>query len=78
MPIITVEGPEIEDLGKRRKLVRALTDAALEVFDVPARSIVVILKPNRNDHVACAGELICDRLEREGEQDGAGSPRGIT
>jgi 4-oxalocrotonate tautomerase family enzyme len=67
MPIITVEGPEIEDMTEKRRLVKALTDAALEVFEVPARSIVVILKPNRNDNVACAGELICDRLERTGE-----------
>ena len=67
MPIITVEGPEIEDIEEKRKLVRSLTDAALEVFDVPARSIVVILKPNRQDNVACAGELICDRIERIGE-----------
>jgi len=66
MPIITVEGPAIDDMGDKRKLVKGLTDAALQVFDLPPSSIVVILKPNSNDNVACAGELISDRVKRTG------------
>lgn len=66
MPIITVEGPNIDDIDDKRKLVKQLTNAALAVFDVPDSSVVVLLKQNLNENVACAGELICDRLEREG------------
>ena len=66
VPIITVEGPPVDDIEEKRKLVRELTDAALGVFEVPPSSIVVLLKPNSSDNVACAGELISDRLERTG------------
>ncbi len=65
MPQITVEGPEITDLEKRRSLVRALTDAAAKAYGLSRRAITVLLKVNRPDHVAIGGELLSDRQASE-------------
>jgi 4-oxalocrotonate tautomerase len=61
MPIITIEGPHIEDLDKRRSFVRALTDAAVDAFDLPASTMIVLLHEVPQDRVASGGELISDR-----------------
>lgn len=65
MPIITVEGPEIKDMGKRRALAKALTAAAVEAYGLPPQAMVVILHENPPECVASGGELICDRGPRE-------------
>lgn len=61
MPIITVEGPKIAELDKKRKLAQDFTAAALEAFGLPKETIVVILHENDLECVASGGELICDR-----------------
>lgn len=60
MPVITVEGPRIADLDKKRKLARDLTAAASQAFDLPKEAMVVILHETSPDCVASGGELICD------------------
>ena len=59
MPVITIEGPKIADLAKKRKLVRDLTDAASKAFALP-KEIIVILHETSPECVATGGELICD------------------
>ena len=61
MPIITVDGPPVTDVGKKRELVRALTDAVERAFGLPRDAYVVLLKENRPENVAVGGELISDR-----------------
>jgi 4-oxalocrotonate tautomerase family enzyme len=61
MPVITIEGPKIADLVKKRKLARALTAAASKAFALPKESIVIILHETSPECVATGGELICDR-----------------
>ena len=61
MPTIIVEGPKIADLDRKRKLVQAFTQAAVEGFDLPKETIVVILHETNPECVASGGELICDR-----------------
>lgn len=61
MPVITIEGPPVNDLNKRRELVAGLTRVATEVYGMPAEKIVVLLRENAPDQVAVGGELIADK-----------------
>ncbi|HEY5528107.1 MAG TPA: tautomerase family protein [Thermoleophilia bacterium] len=61
MPVITIEGPRIADLAKKRKLARVLTEAASEAFALPKETIVIILHETNPECVASGGELLCDR-----------------
>ena len=61
MPVITIDGPEIADLNRKRTLVREMTEAAERAFGLPKASIVVLLRENRPDNVGVGGELVADR-----------------
>ena len=60
MPIITIEGPEIQDLDTRRALVRELTDAAARAYDLPREKMIVLIRESTPDQVAVGGELLAD------------------
>ena len=59
MPTITVEGPPIRDVDRKRELARRLTDVAVEVYGIP--HITVLIKENPPENVAANGVLICDK-----------------
>lgn len=59
MPVITVEGPAIREVDKKRALVKGLTDVAVEVYGM--EHIVVLIKENAPDNVGVSGTLISDR-----------------
>jgi 4-oxalocrotonate tautomerase family enzyme len=61
MPVITVEGPRIADLVKKRKLARDFTEAASKAFGLPKETIIVILHETSPECVASGGELLSDR-----------------
>jgi len=61
MPIITIEGPPIADLDKRRTLTAELTRSAAEAYNLPPEKIIILIRENRSDQVAVGGELISDR-----------------
>ncbi|MBU2528032.1 tautomerase family protein [bacterium] len=61
MPQITVEGPQIKDLEKKRKFVAVLTDAANQAYGLPKEVIVVVIKENSPENVAVGGQLLIDR-----------------
>jgi 4-oxalocrotonate tautomerase family enzyme len=61
MPVITVEGPKIPDLTKKRELVQKFAEAAAAAFGLDKKTIIVILHETSPDCVATGGELICDR-----------------
>lgn len=61
MPVITIEGPKIADLDKKRKLAQEVTDAASKAFALPNETIIIILHETSPECVASGGELICDR-----------------
>lgn len=64
MPNITIEGPAIKELDKKRELAKTVTDAAVKAFGLPKQAIVVLLKENSPENVSVGGELIIDRLRR--------------
>jgi len=61
VPNISVEGPSIRDIDKKRVLVKEITEAAVKAYGLPAEVIVVTLKENAPENVAVGGQLICDR-----------------
>lgn len=61
MPVITVNGPKIDDLDTKRMLAKELTRAAHKAYGLPEAKIVVYIKENIPDNVAVGGELIIDR-----------------
>ncbi|MDW7710640.1 MAG: 4-oxalocrotonate tautomerase DmpI [Deferrisomatales bacterium] len=61
MPTLTIEGPPIPDLGRKRALVKAATAAAVEAYGLPAEIIVVVIKENAPENVGVGGHLIADR-----------------
>ena len=61
MPTITVEGPKVTDLDKKRAFVSVATEAASKLYDVPRQAIIVLSKENSPDNVALGGQLIVDR-----------------
>lgn len=61
MPIITAEGPPINDLDQKRDFARKLTEAAAEAYNLPAETIIILFKTNTPENVSVGGQLLVDR-----------------
>ena len=61
MPTVTVDGPRIKDIDKKRVLVKEVTDAVSKAHGLPRELIVVVLKENDPENVSVGGQLIIDR-----------------
>jgi 4-oxalocrotonate tautomerase family enzyme len=64
MPYITFDGPEIDDIARKRELVRKVTAVAAEVYGLPPQAMIVTIRENRPENVAIGGELLSDRANR--------------
>lgn len=62
MPTITVEGPPIKEIERKRQLVKKLTAAAIEIYNI--EHIVVLIRENAPENVGVNGELIADRRKK--------------
>jgi 4-oxalocrotonate tautomerase len=69
MPNISIEGPPIKDLDVKRKLVKGLTEVAVEAYGLPAQKIRVVIKENLLENVARGGELLLDIKKAEAEAE---------
>jgi len=65
MPIISVVIAEGRSVEKKRKLIRALTDAAVASFDVRPEQVRVMLNELPLDHYAVAGVTFGEKAESE-------------
>lgn len=65
MPNITIEGPPIQDLDVKRRLVKGLTEVAVEAYGLSAEKIRVVIKENLPENVARGGELLLDIKKAE-------------
>jgi len=61
MPTISVEGPFIRDIDKKRIFVQELTDAATKAYGLPRQAMIVLIKENPPENVGVGGKLIVDR-----------------
>ena len=64
MPLIIVEGPQIKEIEKKRRLVKELTDVAARIYGI--KHITVIIHENRKENVGANGELIADKYKEAG------------
>ena len=65
MPDISIEGPIIKDIDKKKILVREMTDAAVKAYGLPRETIVVLIKENPPENVGVGGQLLIDRRRAE-------------
>lgn len=65
MPIITLEGPCVKELDKKRRLVEKITDAAAEFYGFAKDDIIVLIRENVPENVGLGGELIVDRQKKK-------------
>ena len=61
MPNITLDGPKISDIEKKRVLVKVITEAASQAYGLPRETMVVVIKENQPENVSVGGILIADR-----------------
>ena len=61
MPSISIEGPVIRDVDTKRTLVQELTSVAAKVYNLPEKTIIVLIKENPPENVGVGGTLIADR-----------------
>lgn len=61
MPNVAIEGPKIENLEIKRRLVKQITDALEKAYKLPRQVFTVVIKENRPENVAAGGTLIIDR-----------------
>ena len=69
MPQVVIQGPPVDDLDRKRELVRGLTEAAAKYYDFPKTRISVLIKENMPENVGVGGELIIDRDRKKREQE---------
>jgi len=62
MPTIFVEGPPLKKIEIKRKLIRGLTDIAVEVYGIG--HITVIIKENPPENVGSNGQLLFDKKNK--------------
>ncbi len=63
MPNITFEGPRLEDLTKKRELIKTVTDAAVKAYGLSKEAMVIVIKENNPENVGIGGELLVDRAK---------------
>ena len=58
MPIISVEGPKVTDVEKKRRFAQDLSRAAARYYDMPIEKIILLVKENEPENVTVGGQLI--------------------
>ena len=60
MPTVVVDGPPIS-VEQKRELVKKLTKAAVEVYQI--EHITVLIRENPPENVGVSGQLLADRIK---------------
>jgi len=64
MPYITIAGPPIEEISKKRELVKSVTDVAAKVYGMPKQAIIVVIQENDPENVSSGvNSSLTDRRE---------------
>ncbi len=61
MPVITIDGPRVTDIGKKREFVKIVTSAASNLYGLPEQAIVVMIQEHSSENVGVGGQLLIDR-----------------
>ena len=65
MPSVEINGPKIEDIETKRKLVKDITDALEEAYKLRREAYTVVIKENPPENVGSGGILIIDKHRSE-------------
>jgi len=63
MPVITVDLGILENREKKGELVKALTEAASSVTQIPADKFIVLINELERDNIGVGGRLLSDILK---------------
>jgi len=63
MPVITVDMGIMESKEKKGELVKALTEAASSVTQIPADKFIVLINELERDNIGVGGRLLSDLLK---------------
>jgi 4-oxalocrotonate tautomerase len=64
MPVITIEAAKLDDIEKKRQLVKRITDVASEVYGIPKDKFIILIKENPLENIGSGGELIADTRKK--------------
>jgi len=62
MPVIQVNAMKQPDIDKKRKLVRKLTDAIVDIYGVPQEAVTIIIREDELENVGIGGMLALDKF----------------
>ena len=65
MPLIIFEGPQL-GADKKRELVRSFAEATERVTGISKEHVTVVIHQNEHENIGVGGELLTDRLARQG------------
>jgi 4-oxalocrotonate tautomerase len=60
MPVVTVNTRKQNDIEKKRKLVKKITDALSEVYGVPKEHVTIQLREDADEDIGIGGVLLSD------------------
>ncbi len=60
MPIITIDGPKVCDIDRKRDFADKVTKLVAEFYKINPEAIVLILKENALENIASGGRLVID------------------
>jgi len=60
MPIITIEGPKVEDIDRKRSFVKNVTTIVSDFFGIAEEHIIILIKENEHHNISSGGRLIID------------------
>ena len=63
MPIVTVEGPRIEDIDRKRIFVKKITSVVSDFYNIAERNIIILIKENEHQNISSGGQLIIDLMK---------------
>jgi len=58
MPTITIDGPPIPEIERKREFVKRITNVAMDIYKI--EHITVLIKENKPENVGVNGQLIVD------------------
>lgn len=61
MPVVTIGGNEGITIEKKREMIKKVSEAVADAYDLPIEAITVLVQAYPKESVGVAGELLSDR-----------------
>lgn len=61
MPVITIAGNDGISVEKKREMVKNVSKAVADAYDLPIEAITVLVQAYEKESIGVAGELLSDR-----------------